>query len=752
MITQDLIEYIKLQTEKNVSKNLITTDLLNVGWHIEDIEEGFNELEKTKSPLLSIPTESVNQNTTISENIAVSESPLEQKLNPTQKFDPYREIPDVDDVSLERIRSEYNATVNKNSQESVKIWTPIVLRPKVEETPVVPEVKPVVEEIKKPTEEVQFSKRTDIEPYMVEVSAGEKEEPKVAKPFLSDSIANIGQNNSFPPADFSNVNSSIKTEANQFGSQPIVSTSPKEESSIQQPIQPTEQVKPIININSMSDIVPRNAMISSYSQDILSAQKEEPKEVDKKKLYIKWGIIAGSIIIVVALVFAFMGGVLKIPFLNLSFSAIKKDPRTVLINTPASVMSLSSYKADTDVVVSSPSIASITTGLASGVAVNTKDRDTISISTKGSANRVNNQLSFDYLATLKSSLLKEDMVSDWKYDGNNLFVSVPDLSQILGENAPKATTVSLTPNQLGSIVGEFSTQVQNIIKKIDIYNILSEDVPLYVKTETGSIFKEFINSLSYVEKGTETINGVETYHYEMTADRASTKKFLSSLSDLFIAKLPQDQQSELDGAIGSSTISAFDVWIGANDDHLYKIKFTLSVPLSSVVGLNDSGIAGNEVKLDWTTSYYDLDVENNIKIPQAEKNMEDFIKSIRDIKIKNIIYSFRPQATSFRNAIGSYGVRSNPTGNCTNPNPGSLFSPKGHNKVADTAIGGISNSMNSLLSVTNGVSSCYSTSAQWALSAPLFSSSTESPINFYCADSSGSITTLPSQIKGPVCK
>jgi hypothetical protein len=53
-------------------------------------------------------------------------------------------------------------------------------------------------------------------------------------------------------------------------------------------------------------------------------QKEEPKEVDKKKLYIKWGIIAGSIIIVVALVFAFMGGVLKIPFLNLSFSAIKK--------------------------------------------------------------------------------------------------------------------------------------------------------------------------------------------------------------------------------------------------------------------------------------------------------------------------------------------------------------------------------------------------------------------------------------------
>ena len=41
MTTDDLILYIQKQIEKNIDKELIVAKLLQVGWKIEDIEEGF---------------------------------------------------------------------------------------------------------------------------------------------------------------------------------------------------------------------------------------------------------------------------------------------------------------------------------------------------------------------------------------------------------------------------------------------------------------------------------------------------------------------------------------------------------------------------------------------------------------------------------------------------------------------------------------------------------------------------------------
>ena len=280
-----------------------------------------------------------------------------------------------------------------------------------------------------------------------------------------------------------------------------------------------------------------------------------------------------------------------------------------------------------------------------------------------------------------------------------------------------------------------------------------------VSVDPKSLSKEFVVALEYREMESEFIHGVDTYHYEMTASRPVTKKMLGDLAELLIAQLPPDQKSNMDEAIGASDINSFEVWIGKNDQNLYQFKFILNVPLSKVLGLNDSGIAGNEVNLNWMTTFYDVGVENNIAMPTDSIKVEDFVKNIKDTKIKNIISIFKPETTLFKNAIGSYGLRSNPMGSCTNPNPGSLFSPQGHAKGADTAISAISNSMISLLTATNGAGSCYSTSGAWALSAPLFTLKTNnSPADiqstpvFYCTDSSGIITTLSTAITGPACK
>ncbi len=510
--------------------------------------------------------------------------------------------------------------------------------------------------------------------------------------------------------------------------------------------------------NVMSDVVPKSAMIASYSQDLLSADKKEEEVVTKKIHPLKkWGIIISIICLLGLLIFTFVEGYLKIPGSNFSFSFVKKDPKTIILNAPNAISKLKSYKVETNINISSPSMANITSGLSSGRVSTSKETDSISINAKGSTSHGSDNLNFDYLLNLKSSILKNDITSELKYDGSSLSFFVPNLSEILNKDAPRPTTVSFTPEQIGLIVPEFSPSVQDFIKKIDAYDMVSKGVSFYVKNEAAAIFKEFITGLQYTDQGEESIHGVDTYHYEMIADRAQTKKFLTSLSDLFVVNIPSDQKNDLNEILGSSVISSFDVWVGKNDNNIYQIKFVIDAPLSRVLSLNDSGIAGGEVKLEWQTTYYDLDVPNNIDKISAQTNIEGFIKSIQDSKIKNIISVFKPQATSLRNVIGVFGLRSNPAGSCTNPNPGSLFSPLGHTKNADNAVSSISSTMKSLLLASNGTGSCYSTSGAWALSAPLSTNINSSlpalnSNSFYCADSVGNITTLQNPISGTICK
>ncbi len=499
--------------------------------------------------------------------------------------------------------------------------------------------------------------------------------------------------------------------------------------------------------SSIIDNLPKSAIISSYSDDVKDASKIKDEVIAlKSKKPIKLIIGAIVIIIILGVNTAIGFGLIKIP--GLSFSFIKKDPKIVLSNAAAVFGNIKSYKIETNATLSMPLISNITIGLSSGEVVPSNDRDFISMNTKGSINQNNTPTtSFDYATTITSSLLKNSITTSFKYD-DILFVNVPDLSQIFKENIPQEGIVSIKKGEFNLAIPLLPSIIADKIKIFNIDKILSDGIPPYINNQIAELFKEFINNADIIEKDPENIRSIPTYRYLINADKASTKKFLSAIVDMFVASSEEGDKTYLDDIVAVTTIDSLEVWIGKDDNNIYQYSISFAVPLSKVVGLDDKGIAGDVVKLDWQTTYYDFNVPNNITIPVISIPIGEFMRNIFNNKIKNIISLLKENSVSLRNAGGSFGKSANVSGSCTNPTPGSLYSPTGHRKGADTAVGSIASTMNTILSYTNGLGYCYSKADAWAAAFPL-SGGTDS---FYCVDSTGASKILDLPINGVVCK
>ncbi len=521
---------------------------------------------------------------------------------------------------------------------------------------------------------------------------------------------------------------------------PRVSSLPQEERAVSNFSEPRTPSKIVDNL-------PKGAILHSYQQALSSMTEANRALSNRTKNTLRKVLVAVVIIIVLGgITFAFTQGYIKLPSINIPF--IKKDPKLLLQKAPMVLDGLKSYKIETTAVISMPLVADITSGLWSGQSVSSLDRDFISLSAKGIVNNIKPTPVFDYQATIQSSLLPDTLVADLKYAEGTSFVTIPDLSSVLGPNAPDASVVSLPEMSFDSLATFLPTFMQNIIRKVNADKFLSTIVPSYVSSEIASILKDFVISGDIVEKEPEDIRGELAYHYELVASRQATKEFLQKFVAAFTINISAEEKANLDSKLGSITMDSFEIWIGKNDSNIHQYKFTLTAPLSKVIGLEDKGIAGSDVSLSFQTSYYDFDVPNIVILPTSSISLNDFAMRIHDMKIKNSISSFKSIAGNLRNNLGNYGKRSNPTGSCTNPNLGSLFSPVGHTKGASASVGAIAGLMTELLTTTNGALSCYSTPGAWALSAPLASD----PAQSFCADSTGAILTLASPLAGTVCK
>lgn len=703
MITEDLIVFIQSQRRKNISDDSIKLRLATVGWREDDIKEAFAKLV-VPPPIARVAPEPIASQTS---PLVMPE--IKQTLTPTVKpvaqasiarpeiiaktIDPYRENPENNEpVSL-----------------SDKVWVPIKIAPKPQ--PVVY----VIPEEKKKEPQVQPQNQTISSP-----------SAPIAKPIFAKS--------------FSEANP--KTASTELSAEQKQSTSPSSLSDLKLTPKAPLPVMPPIND------LPNTAVLHSY-QKVLSTATEANMQVAKKKrnTLLKWLLIILFLSIIGGSVFAVMGNYVTIPSFNFSF--IKKDPKALLLAAPIILDELQAYKIETTAVITAPSFADITAGLVSGEAPTSSDTDSISLLATG---RVNHDSGvpqvFDYKAIFKSSLFKNDLLINLTYNDHTTLVTTPDMDELLGSNAPVSTVVSVPSGQFDSFTALLPDTIERVVEKVDMDKLLSIGVPSYINNENGGVFKDFITNAVVVEKEQETIKGILSYHYELSASREATKKFLTKFIGIFTTGLSSDEKTTLENRLSAVTFDSLDVWIGKEDSKIHQYAFTLKTPLSRLIGLDDKGIAGSVVSLTWKTTYYDFNIHNDIQFPENAKPIDEFLKSITDMKIKDKISSFKPLANVFHNAIGSYGLRSNPTGSCTNPNPSSLFSPVGHAKGASNAVGAIASDMNDILTTTGGALSCYSTPLAWSLSAPLASDPTTS----FCIDSTGSSKILMTPLKGVVCQ
>ncbi len=561
-----------------------------------------------------------------------------------------------------------------------------------------------------------------------EITATEPTSYKIPKPEVVKSTVQT----SFSPQNSKDVKPLFTTEA------PRVELTPTLIPKVAHPI-PTQ------NSISPKKPLPESPLIKTFSSDIQKAEAtitEESVPSARRK-------IARSIIIV--LVIGLIGGA-AFAFLKgyISFASfIKKDPKVLLLGTPSHLSSLSSYRSDTTITASFPSVANITNGLISGNVVTSKDTDSVSIDIKSTIHNNSSSASHalsDHAFHIRSSLIQNDIDVDLKYNGTTSFITIPDLSNLFGEHAPLSGLVAVGDTEFDELLSLVPIQYRDMIRNTDFYKMKSNGIPPYVINSLKVSLKELIDSADVSEKPKEVIQGIDTYHYILSVDRADTKKFLISLADIFITTLSETQKKNLEEALGASNFDTIEVWVGTDDSLVHQYKFSLSVPLSKVINLEDKGIDGNTVTFTWQSSVYDFNQATSVLPSETATPVSDFVKLGLDKNIKTTMASFITASKTFRNALGSYG-KTNTGGSCVNPSAGSLFSPVGHTKGAATSVGAIAHTMNILVANPTGEGSCLSTPTAWAMAFPLASDPTSS----YCVDSTGSSRIRTSPLTTTLC-
>lgn len=672
MTTSELISYIKNQIKNNISKELITSKLLEAGWRIEDINEGFLMIEDEQKPKIEVKKEEPNIIP------AVEQKPVQE---PKIQSDGYRE------------------PINK---EEPKVW--------------IPKNVPIIEQ--KPAEELKpqipIQKETHLVVDSIELPKGHEEEllPTLKKPVVSESFE------TFP----------VKEE---IESKPIVN---------EQPVSKTNF--------SISDL-PKIAMMSSYQKDMQFAEKENDDKT-KKRHSALW-----IILVFIAAVIAFATWSIVSGHVSLrDFYFIKKNPKDLLLENSQILSSLKSYKTETNIEVSSPTFSLISSALISGEPITSQDRDSITINSLGVINQADGEMLSDNFVTIKGTMLQEQITTDIKNDGENLFISVPDLKQILKENAPQTMLVEINEEEFKSVPPLFKEGIESKINKINLYRLLSSGISSYVNNETIEDYNNLVNKIEITEKGLETIKGVETYHYALSIDRETGRDFLSNILDNFVLDLNDEEKDKLEDIIGSASVKSLDVWVGKGDNNIYQYNLILDIPLSKVISFEDASVSGSKVTINWKTTYYDFDIPNEIFIPTGAGRINQFLSHVKQMKIKNELVKLHGFSKNLINALGSFGKASNTKGSCMSPVSGSMFSPTGHPRGALTPISSISEVLNKVLEETAQNGTCFSTTKGWSFSVPISDLYDPSAIytSYMCIDDKGEVKMLQEAPKGIVCE
>jgi hypothetical protein len=741
MITSELVIYIKKQISKNLPKELITSRLVQNGWLIDDINEAFLKAEEDL-PKKEIQNEIllIQKDLNTEEKLKIVEPELRQSIDSYKKeekrVDPYREIPETLDIS------------QNNILETVK-------------SPIVDNVLEKKEDLLNPIKEGTESSSN------LNLTAASF---SPVKKTFADFKNNVSSFNPIIPIkqnDIPVIQNTNEVRPNEPKTQEIKSEQPK----IQEikPEIPKEEITkpgteesvptwvlPKVNATSSPDSTDvqsgglfKSAILSSYRNDVDSINNIKNNSLEnidnpKNKKSLK-GLLVVLIILILGggVAFAFIEGYISLPF-----SFIKKDPKLVIADFTNDLKNLDSYKTDSEINLSSPLLADISSGLYNGEAINSKERDNVSIVFDGVTKNKDIILPISkYNIIFSSSLLKEKIKFNVIYNGYNIFAKIPDLSTLLGSGfSVEENTVSIPKEKLSVLNTELPSKIKESFINFDIFGILSKFISNGEEDRISVPLKTLITNSSVVDKGQEFIKGNNSYHYEIVVDRDNTKSFVLALINNFGESINPEQKEILKNNAGFLYIDSFEIWVSKKNNILSQYKVVLSVPLSKILQLDDKGVGDNKITLEFRSSFYDFNNKEEISTPKIFIQVDDYLKLLKDTKISSIFDSFVLNSQKLKNDEGFFGKVSN-KGSCVSPSLSSLFSPLGHNINSSSTVGAIAENMNKLLAITNNSGVCNSTLSDWVLAVPLNRNNL-----ILCIDSSGNRKTLENYPEGNVCE
>lgn len=501
--------------------------------------------------------------------------------------------------------------------------------------------------------------------------------------------------------------------------------------------------------NSIVKNLPQGAMLSSFKSDSLLVNKENEEVIKpKKRKFFKWLIFVLVLFLAAGMIWFFANG-------DTNFSLIKKDPKVLLLNNSEVLASLKAYKTETNIEIFSPSFSNITYGLLRGEAVSSLDRDSLLINILGLINKNDNNLLSDTLITAKGSILEDYIISNIKNNGSDLFISASSFNQMLKEDNSSLDYIKINDKEINLTPILFNGEIASKLNKINIYNILDKGLASYINSETIEEYNRLINDAEIIEKGQENIKGIDTYHYSINVDKQLLKRLFDKTINNFVSNISKEEKDKLNLILGSCAINSFDVWVGKDDNNIYRYSVIIDIPLSKIIGFEDSSIGDNKINFKWETTYFDFDKTNKIDIPENFILMTDFFNTVMEKRVKNEVISFERLASSLYKKEGFYGKNSNLNGSCMNPVSGSLFSPIEHTKKTSEEISLISLLMKKILGEENENAHCYSNQKAWSFTFPIladYSKETEEIKYNFCIDSTGSKKELINPPSGVVCK
>lgn len=572
----------------------------------------------------------------------------------------------------------------------------------------------------------------------------------IALPKVQESVVNV---TTAPTQSVSAQSSDVYREP--IGADPLPEFMPKlaKKPSASVSDSPSTTFTPRTSALSQSPSTIVQPVLSSYPKDMESFSKISSQMVmPKRRSY------ALPITILVMLVllggggaYFYMKGFFK-PSFTVPF--LEQDPNVLVSNVPESFTSMKSLKADINIDITFPSVNSLVDSLLGGVAYvpsgSSNPTDTFSISGNGEFDIANNALSMN-LNFANSHLGDEGLATNIVKKDGLTYIYVPDMTRFFGEYTPASAFVSMDSAGYESVFGLLGSSYSENKNIQSIKNLLVHGLP---GKQVGKSLYEVVKSGTIASSVDEVLGGINTKHFHINLQKDNFVMGLQSIAQsLFGDSTDSTALVRRDNFIKDINIESVDLWIGKDDNLLYKYEFMASLPMSRVVGQIDQNIDPQTVNFKVSVLMHDFGTALAISAPENSFQGEVYATSVKmamdDKKLKNNLESFSLLSRTFYQDNGkSFGKKSNSGGSCVTPIAGSLYSPLSQKASVADDISSMQSVLTSIISITSGKALCYSNSNSWAIYVPTVRDISKA----YCVDNKGSVSMVSKLIKGPSCE